>query len=172
MPSSCRQDSRSRGRSLSGLLCAALVLASWPPWPAAREAETFVVVVSPDVPASNLSMDQVRRLFLFREKFWKPGRPVRVLLSEEELQDGSLLLEEIYRMDLPALRVLILEKLYQEEIDRPPKIVSSDKVAVSFVEAGQGLVTLVRAAAAQSTKAKIVTIGDIAPDGDRYPLRR
>lgn len=171
MSSPPRRDSLFSRRLVAGL-GVALVLLGLPHGSAAAGKETFVVVASADVPVSNLSVEQVRRLFLFREKFWKSGRPVRILLSEEGFQNGSILLEEIYRMDLGALRVMILEKLYQDEIDLPPKIVSSDKVAVSFVEAGQGLVTLVRAEAARGTKAKILSIGGFAPGADRYPFRR
>ena len=130
------------------------------------------MVVSPDVAVSDLSMDQLRRLFLFRERYWKPGSAVTVLYSEDALEPGSLLLEEIYRMDYATLRRFIVEKIYQEEIDLAPKVVASGKLAVAFVASGRGLITLVRASAAQRSSAKIVSVDGHLPGSGGYALRR
>ena len=134
--------------------------------------EEYVIVVSSDVPVASLSIDQLRRMFLFREKYWRPGLPVKLIFSEEGVEPGSFLLEHIYRSDYSALRRLIVEKLYQEEIDLAPKVVASDNVAVAFVASGRGLVALVRAAAARGGKAKIVAIDGILPGAAGYALRR
>ena len=171
MPFSFRPASRSRGRAaLGGCLLWAAGLLSSPVNPAGQEE--YAVVVSPDVPVSNLSMDQLHRLFLFRERYWKPGLAVTVLLSEDGLEPGSFLLEKIYRMDYASLRRLILEKLYQAEIDLAPKVVASDEVAVAFVASGRGLVAFVRANAAHGSSVKVVSIDGVPPGAPGYVLRR
>ena len=135
-------------------------------------ASVFVVVVSPDVPVSSMSFDDLHRIFLFREQYWKQGHPVRVLFSEDALEPGSLLLERIYRMDFASLRRMILEKLYQGEINMAPKVVAADKLAVEYVGAGQGLIAIVEARSVQGKSVKVVSINGTLPGGDGYALRR
>ncbi|MBI3449611.1 MAG: hypothetical protein HY049_11940 [Acidobacteria bacterium] len=156
-------------RLLSAALVATLALST----PVvAGEAEDYLVIVSPDVPVSNLSVDEVRRIFLFREKYWKAGLQVTIILSDEGLETGSLLLQKVYRMDYVALRRLILERLYQGEIDLAPKVVSSDRVAADYVAAGHGLITIARASAAQKKPVKILSVDGLAAGAPGYPLRK
>ncbi len=139
---------------------------------AAPGEESYAVIASPDVPVANLSLDELRRLFLFRERFWRPGETVKVILSEGQLEPGSFLLGQVYRMDFAALRRLILEKLSQGEIDLAPKVVTSDAVTVEYVAAGRGLLALVRAEAAHGARVKVLSIDGALPGQARYALRR
>jgi len=138
----------------------------------AGAVEDYAIVVSPDVPVKGMDLERVRRLFLFRERYWKAGLPVRLLFSESSVEPHSFVLERIYRMDYSALRRLIVEKLYQEEIDLAPKVVATDELAIALVGSGRGLIALVRAGAAQGKNAKIVAIDDILPGASGYALRR
>lgn len=135
-------------------------------------SEEYAIVVSPDVTVNSMSLERVRRLFLFREKYWKPGHPVKLIFSEGSVEPRSFLLERIYRMDYSSLRRFIVEKLYQEEIDLAPKVVVSDEMAAAFVSSGRGLTALVRATAAREANAKIVAIDGILPGAPGYALRR
>ena len=138
----------------------------------AAEDELYAVVASVDVPVKSLSIEDLRRLFLFRERYWKPGLPAKIILSEEGLEPNSYLLSQIYGRDYPSLRRLIIEKLYQEEIDLAPKVVASDELAVVFVASGRGLIALVHASAARGTNAKLVAIDGLLPGMPGYGLRR
>ena len=134
--------------------------------------DTYVVVVSPDVTATNLTMEELRRLFFFRERRWKSGPAASLVYSEEGLEPGSFLLTAIYHMSYPELRRLILEKLYQGEIALAPRVAPSDGIAVTYVASGRGLVALVPAAVGQGTRAKILTIDGLAPGSAGYALKR
>jgi len=165
---------RSFSRALRVTLCdvlVAIVLASVAAVPA-EAVEDYAIVVSPDVAVTSINVEQLRRLFLFREKYWKPGRPVKLIFSEDGLEPSSFLLERIYRSDYPSLRRLIVEKLYQDEIDLAPKVVATDEVAAAFVASGRGLIALVRANAVHGTNAKVVAIDGILPGASGYALRR
>lgn len=172
MPSSFRPALPSK----KGVAVAAWVLLGILDWPghqaAAAAPEDYAVIVSPDVAVSNLDFDRLRRLFLFREKFWEPGRSVTVLLSEDGLQTGSFLVERIYRMDYPSLKRYIFQKLYQQEIDLAPKVVASDEIAVNFVAAGRGLIALVRFSAVRGQSVKMVSVNGRLPGAEGYVLRR
>jgi hypothetical protein len=150
-----------------GVLLYALALPAVPVPP-----EDWVVVVSADVPVTNLSLDHLRRLFLFRERYWKPGLPVTVVLSGDDLDAGSFVLQKIYRMDYTGLRRLIFERLYQQEIDLPPKVVASDGIAVEIVASGRGLVSIVRAASLPGGNLRILSVDGVQPGGEGYALRR
>lgn len=134
--------------------------------------EEYAIVVSPDVKVTTLSLERVRRLFLFRETYWRPGLPVRLLYSESGVEPNSFLLQRIYRMEFSSLRRLIVERLYQEEIDLAPKVVASDAVAIAFVASGKGLIALVRANALQGADARPVAIDGVLPGAPGYALRR
>lgn len=135
-------------------------------------AEDWVVVVSADVPATDVSLDHLRRMFLFRERYWKPGLPVTVILSGDDLDAGSFVLQKIYRMDYAALRRMIFEKLYQQEIDLPPKVVASDDIAVAIVASGRGLISVVRASSPRAGDLRVLSVDGIQPGGEGYALRR
>lgn len=158
-------------RGTLGAVVLAAVTASAAVAPALA-VEDYVVVVSPDVSVKSMNLERVRRLFLFRERYWKTGLPVKLIFSESGVEPHSFLLDKIYRMDYSALRRLIVESLYREEIDLAPKVVASDDLAVAFVASGRGLIALVRATAAQGTEAKIVAIDEILPGASGYALRR
>lgn len=131
-----------------------------------------VVVVSPDVERSELRMDELRRIFLFRQRHWSAGRPVTILYSDSNLEPGSCLLEEIYRMDYPRMRRFILEKLYQGEIDLAPLVMTSDEAVVAAVASGKGLIGLVRRDKAAGADVQVLSINGVPPGADGYPLQR
>jgi hypothetical protein len=176
MPSGFSRALRSRGPIALGgslFLWAAVAGESpGPPQAVSSAPEEFVVIASPDVPLSGLSLEQLRRVFLFREKYWKPGLPVTVLLTENGLEPGSFLLEHIYRMDYASLRRLIVEKLYQEEIDYAPRVVASDELAVALAASGRGAIAIVRAKAAEGARVKILAVDGLRPGSPGYALRR
>jgi len=141
----------------------------------AEEQEQYVVIASPDVAVSFLSRDELRRIFHFTKRFWKAGQPVTLLFSERSLEPGSFLLDEIYHLEYPQLRRLILTKLYQGEIDLAPKVVASERAILQFVASGHGLVALVERSWLDDGAAETVNVLSIdgkLPGSDGYPLQR
>jgi hypothetical protein len=164
--------SRSRIRAAAGTVLLLLVLVVVCSVPVSGEPKEYVVAVSPDVAVSNLSMDELRHIFLFKKRYWKTAQPIRFILSDGDLKPDSFVLEKIYRMDYPAWRRLVLEKLYQEEIDSAPKVVASEELALRFVASGRGLLTLVSSDQLDDASVKSLTIDGEKPGSTEYPLRR
>lgn len=141
--------------------------------PSAGADIEYAVIASPDVSLSALSMDDLRRFFQFRRKFWKPGSPVMILLSESGMAPDSFLLAQVYQLhDKASLRRLILEKLYQGQIDLAPKIVASDELAIRFVAAGRGLLAVVRADQVGDSGVKVLALDGKLPGSPGYTGRR
>src|SRR5438094_315343 len=120
MRSWCRPPSRSESRrlhpwSVAVALFAGLELAS--PVARATGPREFAVVVSTDVTATSFTSGDVRRLLSLERHFWKAGQPVVVLLPAAGTPTREFLLRRVYRTDEGGLKRMILEKLYQGEID-------------------------------------------------------
>ena len=46
----------------------------------APDKPAYQVVAPADAPLDDISMDELRRVFLLRRLFWKPGHPIRLVL--------------------------------------------------------------------------------------------
>lgn len=166
-----RSPSSRRAHALAALVAIAMLAGGKPSLPA--DLERFAIVASPDVPVQDLSLDELRSIFMFRKHHWSPGRPVTVVFGDEFLNSDSALLEMIYGMDYPSLRRMILEKLYQGELDLPPKVVATDRAVIAYVANGRGLLGWVHASALSPQpdgSFKVLTIGGKAYGDPGYPL--
>jgi hypothetical protein len=132
--------------------------------------QAYAIVASPGVPVSALSLEEVRRIFLMRKRFWKPGDVVTILLPPAKSQTRAFMLSRIYQLDEPGLRRMILEKIYRAEIDLAPKVVGSDSETVDFVAGSRGLVGLVPAEAAAGSPARVLRVDGKLPGDEGYPL--
>ena len=135
-----------------------------------EEAEEYVVVVSPDVAVSNLTQEELRNIFMFRKQFWSAGRPITILIAEEDLGSDSFLLEKIYDMDEDEFREYWIGKMFRAEIAAGPKLVYSADMARDLVGVIPGAITFVPASQV-SSDTKVVRIDHLLPGDEGYPLR-
>jgi hypothetical protein len=175
MPYSSRPPSPSERRRSAvaprALLIALLaVVASVGSAAGASVAADFAVVVSPDVELTSCSSAELRHLFGLERQFWKAGRPVVVLLPEAGSHTHAFLLRRVYRTDEDGLKRLMLEKLYRGEIDLAPKVVGSDREALSFVASSRGLIALVPASLVDGADVRVLRIDGKLPGASGYPL--
>ena len=175
MGSWCRPRSRSEVRQLlPGLvmiLAGSLALPE-PTHPVARASDPgkFAVVVSVDVAATGLTSGEVRRLFALDRHFWKAGQAVVVLLPAAGTSTRDFLLHRVYRTDEGGLKRMILEKLYQGEIDLAPKTVSSDREALTFVTSSRGAIALIPVALTEGARVRILSVDGKLPGIAGYPM--
>lgn len=166
-----RRLSLFRPRLLPAGLLTAIVLGGSVPVALPAAERSFVVVVSPDVPVSGLTVEEVRRIFLLQRNFWKPGEPATILLPEGGSSTRSFLMQKICRTDDQGLKRLILEKLYRAEIDLAPKVVRSAKETVSFVASSRGVIGLVPMEDSGGGVVKVLRIDGKLPGEEGYPLQ-
>ncbi|MFN2399474.1 MAG: hypothetical protein ABR543_12670 [Gemmatimonadaceae bacterium] len=135
-------------------------------------AVSFAIVASPTVPVSELTMGDLRNVFFFRKKFWGGGKRVVLLLPAPGLQARDFLLADIYRLNSAGLQRLILEKLFQGEIDLAPRVVRSDQDALSFVASARGMLAIVPTDAIPADRSgfKVLRINGKLPGESGYPL--
>jgi hypothetical protein len=130
----------------------------------------FAAIASRGVPVDDLTLDELRRVFLFKRGVWRPGQPVNVMLPDSGLPARAFLLRHVYRMSDHDLRRFILERIFQAEIDFAPKVVGSDSEAVAFVKAGRSIITIVSASAPRLSDVKVLRIDGKLPRQAGYPL--
>jgi hypothetical protein len=162
--------SRSNRLSLAAAVVACWLVARETPPAAAASAGEFAVIASSGVPVDDLTLDELRRVFLFKRGVWRPGQPVNVMLPDSGRPARAFLLRHIYRMSDPELRRFILERIFQAEIDFAPKVVGSDTEALAFVKAGRSLITLVAAGTPRLSEVKVLRIDGKLPRQPGYPL--
>ena len=132
----------------------------------------YAVVASADVPLSELSLDELRRVFLFKRLFWKPGKTVRVVLPATGHPARAFLLEHVCQRSEGDLRRLILESMYRGESDQPPRVASSDGEALGFLASSAGAIALVSSEASMPAGVKMLKIDGKLPSDQDYPLGR
>lgn len=137
-----------------------------------RLAVTFAVVTNPGVPVAGLTFDDLRDVFFFRQRFWSGGNRVVLLLPGGSLDARSFVLADIYRLNDAGLKRLLLERLFQGQIDAAPRVVDSYEEALAFVAASRGTLTVVRAdaIAERQSRIKVLRIDGKLPGEPGYPL--
>jgi hypothetical protein len=135
------------------------------------ESVEYAVIASPDVTIVDLDTNQLRRIFMFRQKYWEGGTQIRILYAESDLAPDSCLLEKIYRMDYGDLRRYILLQLYSDTIQRAPKVVDDTATVIRFVASGKGLLAIVPADQIGDADVHTFSVEGLFPGADGYLLR-
>ena len=147
-------------------LCVSLVV----PIVAPAFGGDVAVVVHPDVPADNLSVTQVRKLFVGDRQFWSSDLRVTLLIPAPVTPERDILLKLIYRMSEAQFRHYWIAKVFRAESPVSPKTIYSSKMTTELVGSIPGCIAFVDVA--QVPKGlKIVKINGYLPGERGYPLR-
>ena len=125
MPSSSTRHSRSSAALMALAIVAGVALSPRATRATSVAGSEYAVIVSNGVAVDGLSLDELRRIFLFKRTVWRPGQTINVLLPDTGTATRAFLLRDIYRMSEGELRRFILERIFQAEIDLAPKVVGS-----------------------------------------------
>jgi ABC-type phosphate transport system substrate-binding protein len=130
----------------------------------------IAVVVRPDTPAENLSLQEIRQLLLGERQFWNSKLRVTLLMRAPVAREREVLLKNIYHMSEAEFRQYWISKVFRAEAVSGPKIVYSNEMAIEIVSAIPGSVAFVEAS--QVPKGlKILKIDGKLPGEKGYPLR-
>jgi ABC-type phosphate transport system substrate-binding protein len=159
-------------RSIAGLgLMLALVGSTKAPQGrAAAGAPAYALVVRKDVDVQNLRFSDVRRLFRMRQRFWRPGRPVVLMLPPPGSVARQFLLEHVLDLDEPGLMSLIAEKSERDSAGRAPRIVATDAATIAAVRSTPGAIGIVSAAVANLPDLRRLRIDGRSPGQPGYAL--
>ncbi|MCH7820883.1 MAG: hypothetical protein IIA07_02600 [Proteobacteria bacterium] len=130
----------------------------------------IAIVVHKDLPVENLSLDELRSIFLADQQFWSNRTRITLLVRAPQSDERTFVLDRIYQMSEAQFRHYWIAKMFRAEVPRGPKIVFSTGMALDLVVAIPGSISFTRADAV-TDNVRVVRINGLLPDEDGYPLK-
>ena len=138
-----------------------------------EEAETdppIAIVVHPDTAISDLTLDELREIFLADQLYWPDHSRIVLLVRAPTAYERKFVLDRIYRMSEADFRSYWIKKMFRAEVPSGPRVVFSNNMAIGLVTAIPGSIAFMRASDV-TPDVKVVRIDGKLPEEDGYPLR-
>ena len=148
----------------------AFVLMAVPAAAAVEDAIDVAIVVKPEVPVDNLSMADVRKVFMGERQYWNSGMRVTLLVRAPVARERSIVLDKLYEMTEAQYRQYWISKVFRADAATGPKIVYTNDMAVELVKAIPGAVAFVDAKKVPAGL-KVLKVDGKLPGEKGYPLR-
>jgi len=130
----------------------------------------IAVVVHPDTPITNLSMAEVRKVFLGDRQYWSTNVPVVLLIRAPAARERDVVLKTIYQMSDAQFKQYWIAKIFRAESASAPKVVYSNDMASELVSAIPGAIAFIDLREVRPG-AKIVRVDGKLPGEAGYQLR-
>ena len=127
-------------------------------------------MVHKDTEVDNLSMHELRNIFLANQQFWPNRSRIILLVRAPESDERDFVLDSIYRMDEARFRQYWIAKMFCAEVPRGPKIVFSTDMTLDLVVAIPGSISFMRADDV-TDEIKLIRIDGKLPSDEGYPLK-
>ena len=150
------------------LSCLCLVFLQ--PVAAQRHEVDIAVVVHPDTPISNLSLADVRKVFLGDRQYWSTNVPVVLLIRAPVARERDVVLKVIYQMSESQFKQYWIAKIFRAESATAPKVVYSNDMANQLVTAIPGAIAFIDSKEVKPG-AKVLRVDGRLPGEAGYPLR-
>lgn len=147
------------------VLCAAVALFAQN----ARDVD-IAVVVHPDTPVSNLSLTEVRKVFLGDRQYWSTNVPVVLLIRAPVARERNVVLKVIYQMSESQFKQYWIAKIFRAESASAPKVVYSNDMANELVSAIPGAIAFIDSREVRPG-AKVIRVDGRLPGEPGYVLR-
>jgi ABC-type phosphate transport system substrate-binding protein len=135
-----------------------------------RHDVDVAVVVHPDTPVSNLTLAEVRKVFLGERQYWSANVPVVLLIRAPVARERSVVLKTIYQMSDSQFKQYWIAKIFRAESASAPKVVYSNDMANELVTAIPGAIAFIDTREVRPG-AKVIRVDGRLPGETGYPLR-
>jgi ABC-type phosphate transport system substrate-binding protein len=158
----------------AGFLAVALSLASdpprrAPPQPAASSEQNLAIVVNLSNPTVNLSMAELRKIFLGERSHWPNGRRITLVMIEPGRPERTAVLSLIYQMSENDFNNHFLHGLFTGEVFASPKTLATPVGVRKFIFNVPGAIGYVRATDVDAS-VKVIRIDERLPEDKGYRL--
>jgi ABC-type phosphate transport system substrate-binding protein len=137
----------------------------------AQETEVpIAIVVHKDTAVEDLSLQDLRSIFLANQQFWPDRTRITLLVRAPKSDERDFVLNRIYQMDESQFRQYWIAKMFRAEVPRGPKIVFSNDMALELVVAIPGSISFIKADQV-SGDVRLLRVDGKLPDDAAYPLR-
>jgi len=150
-----------------GLFCLAITSASMA---ASLPSIAVAIIANPDVPAGDLSLAEIRKIFMGDRQYWTPSLPITLLVRAPVARERDVVLKVIYRMTEQEFRQYWIGKIFRAEVVSGPKIVYSTEMTGELVAQLPGGVSFVDADKIPKG-VKVLRTNGLNPTDPTYPLR-
>ena len=133
-------------------------------------SSAIAIVVHKDVPVENLSLQELRNIFMANQQFWSDRTRIILMVRAPQSDERDFVLNRIYQMDESQFRHYWIGKMFRAEVPRGPKIVFSTDMAVDLVAAIPGSISFIRATDV-TEDVKLVRVDGKLPSEEGYPLK-
>jgi hypothetical protein len=134
-----------------------------------RATADFAVIASSDVPMSNLSMADLRRLFLGDRQFWTPKLRVSLLVRAPVARERIIVVWTICKMSEAQFGQYWIGKVMRAESTSSPQLFSSNQQALNLVSNTPGAIAIVNATQVPSGT-KVLAVEGKLPHEPGYRL--
>jgi ABC-type phosphate transport system substrate-binding protein len=156
---------------LAALLLAASVLPV--SYAFGQDGETqspLAIVVHKDSKIENLSLQDLRKIFLADQQFWPDRSRIILLVRAPKSDERDFVLNTIYQMDEAQFRQYWIAKMFRAEVPRGPKIVFSTDMTRELVVAIPGSISFLNAKEV-TDDIRVLRVDGKLPADDGYPLK-
>lgn len=137
---------------------------------AARPKESLAIIVNRDNPIENLSMAELRTVFLGERGHWPNGRRITLVMMEPGQPERDEVVRDICRMSESDLRRRYLQGLLTGEVLVSPKTLASPVGVRKFVFNVPGAIGYLRPEDVDDS-VKVIRIDGHLPSDADYPLK-
>ena len=130
----------------------------------------IAIVVHKDLAVDNLSLQELRSIFLADRQFWESRTRITLLVRAPQSDERTFVLERIYQMSEAQFRQYWIAKMFRAEVPRGPKIVLSTGMTLDLVVAIPGSISFTRADDV-TDDVKVIRIDGLLPSDAGYPLK-
>ena len=130
----------------------------------------IAVVVHPDTPITDLSLAEVRKVFLGERQYWNSKLPVVLLIRAPVARERDVVLKVIYQMSETQFKQYWVAKIFRAEAATPPKLVYSNDMQYELVSALPGAIAFGDARNVRPGLRVLRVDGHLPGERD-YPLR-
>lgn len=140
-----------RTKSLISVVAMAAVVVAAATWllvnvvPAEAAGDPIVVIVNAANPVDNLSMGELKKLFLSDRSRWDTGKAVAPVMLSPGAPERTSFLKTVCAMNDGDLGKYFMQAAFTGKSATPPKEVSSASAVKSFVAASPGAIGFVKA---------------------------
>ncbi len=139
---------------------------------ARHDAGDVALVGNGDLPLANLSLYDVRRVFLGETRYWKSNLPVVLIVPPAGTRERDVLLRRVYRMNEAQYKQYWIGRILRGEAVSAPKIAASHDVTNELVAHVPGCITIMNVGDVNATgHLKILRVDDKSPGDKEYALR-
>lgn len=128
------------------------------------------IVVHKDTEIENLSLLELRSIFLANQQFWPDRTRIILLVRAPKSDERDFILSTIYEMDEAQFRQYWIAKMFRAEVPRGPKVVFSTGMMLELVIAIPGSISFVNIDEV-TDDVKVVKVDGMLPTDPGYPLK-